>query len=1290
MGSSEIGLRDFFSKTEGSGTKQRNSAPPLADFDQILSSEGADHLKPVIQAIYKQESGSGSNSKTSTNGARGGMQIIPDTFKRYAKSGESIDNPDDNMRVGVRIIKDLGSKFGDDPAKIATGYFSGEGNVSNEQGRAFKKDHADANGKRVSSYVSDVLSSLGIVFNAQAGELPKADKPDLDKAPKWMDIITNPEFTKLSPDQQSQAKQAYFDHYIKPHAGSNSDTLLKQFMDAPNEPRDRTMGEALSDTGVQLAEGVNNILGAVPNLVSPEGSVAGFFNQNSKFWQDKQSDPIKARIAKADATIEAADQDGVMSQIAEAAGQYFSDPALAARFIVTNLPSMIPGIAAAKVTQLAALAKGASAAKAGAAATTAAGATGAVLNAGGARGDAFNDIKDTLIKQGMSPEQAEEAALKDSRVSAAVGRIAGFVSGKTGLEKILFGQGTSKNVLKAGAAGAAAELGGEQLEEVAPKITTNLLAGEYDNRSPGKDVGRTIVETGIASSPGATFAGGVSAANALRQPDQPLEDSQPQSDNAGVDQGAAAEPSAQPADQPQADAIEHPTVQTANAIVRDLAQQAGIPEEVVLPKSPLSPGNAQPSPAQSSGTDSGIQDTDVLNFAEGRHQQLLEKRDGHVQTGIGDGGISDQNVAGAGLTPQEQQELDALESLRGNVGGLKDLYGLNDQQPRVDNPNLVKNAPVSERSDDDLRQQMRDSNDRSVRNAIAQELRHREKSAADNLQAVADKQKQKDQSDSAITDAAKTQETVTQPTSAHEHVANELNSAAHEAATSPANDRPEPTEAQKQAGNYKKGHINFDGLDISVENPAGSKRTGVDPNGKPWSVGMTAHYGYLKRSEGADGDQVDVYVPSNPVPDSPVYVFDQFNGNGKFDEHKAVIGVRTQAEAQQIYDAHFSDGSGPQRLRGVTAMSAGDFKQWAQSGNTKNPLSKPKTEREAKERRKPIKAEAPAGEPVSQKSAPKPKTEKEARAQCRAKQKESKNVTKTIETKQIETQGEEKDSKRDEKLKENSQSTEALFSKNKIFTADKVAAARERLKSKLNTLNSGIDPELLQDGMTLAGAYIESEMRTFGEYSDAMIQDLGDKVRPYLRSFYEAVRHYPGLDTNGMTAVSELDALEKSSDSANLENREEAGKGTSGKEESESPISKNTDAANVSQNKIEDFGEKIGGARKDVWGNYKQAIADSMDADIASNPLSKTWPEPDYQSLLENGADPFAIAFAHAARDEIPTKPIKSFKLSRWVDQVKSLCEFAYKLINNEFGHITSEMAREKLNYLRQSRRLIG
>jgi len=69
---------------------------------------------------------------------------------------------------------------------------------------------------------------------------------------------------------------------------------------------------------------------------------------------------------------------------------------------------------------------------------------------------------------------------------------------------------------------------------------------------------------------------------------------------------------------------------------------------------------------------------------------------------------------------------------------------------------------------------------------------------------------------------------------------------------------PAPTEAQKEAGNYRKGHLTLQGLDIALENPKGSTRSGTDQDGKTWQSNMAHDYGYIKRTLGADGDHVDV------------------------------------------------------------------------------------------------------------------------------------------------------------------------------------------------------------------------------------------------------------------------------------------------------------------------------------------------------------------------------------------------------------------------------------------------
>lgn len=99
--------------------------------------------------------------------------------------------------------------------------------------------------------------------------------------------------------------------------------------------------------------------------------------------------------------------------------------------------------------------------------------------------------------------------------------------------------------------------------------------------------------------------------------------------------------------------------------------------------------------------------------------------------------------------------------------------------------------------------------------------------------------------------------------------------------------------------------------------------------------------------------------------------------------------------------------------------------------------------------------------------------------------------------------------------------TKDRFADNKLFTEDKVAAARALLKSKMGQVNSGFDPEMAIAGMTLAGAYIESGVRKFGDYAKLMVEDFGDNIKPQLLSFWEGARNWDGLDTEGMTSVAD-------------------------------------------------------------------------------------------------------------------------------------------------------------------------
>lgn len=144
----------------------------------------------------------------------------------------------------------------------------------------------------------------------------------------------------------------------------------------------------------------------------------------------------------------------------------------------------------------------------------------------------------------------------------------------------------------------------------------------------------------------------------------------------------------------------------------------------------------------------------------------------------------------------------------------------------------------------------------------------------------------------------------------------------------------EPTAAQKEAGNYKKGHLKLDGFNISIENPKGSIRSGKDASGKEWSVTMQNTYGYIRGTEGVDGDHIDVFLSDNLDEwNGTVYVIDQVKADGSFDEHKVMYGFNSAEEAAAAYNSNYSEGW--QGLGTITGVSKEEFKKWIGSSHRK-------------------------------------------------------------------------------------------------------------------------------------------------------------------------------------------------------------------------------------------------------------------------------------------------------------------------------------------------------------------
>ena len=141
-----------------------------------------------------------------------------------------------------------------------------------------------------------------------------------------------------------------------------------------------------------------------------------------------------------------------------------------------------------------------------------------------------------------------------------------------------------------------------------------------------------------------------------------------------------------------------------------------------------------------------------------------------------------------------------------------------------------------------------------------------------------------------------------------------------------------PTEKQKEAGNYRKGHVRIDGFNVTIENPKGSIRSGVDATGKEWSITMNNTYGYMRGTQGVDGDHIDVFLSDNPD-NGNVYIVDQINQEtGEFDEHKVMYGFNSMEEAKEAYLSNYSEGW---KIGNVTEVSKEEFKKWVNSSHRK-------------------------------------------------------------------------------------------------------------------------------------------------------------------------------------------------------------------------------------------------------------------------------------------------------------------------------------------------------------------
>ena len=454
-----------------------------------------------------------------------------------------------------------------------------------------------------------------------------------------------------------------------------------------------------------------------------------------------------------------------------------------------------------------------------------------------------------------------------------------------------------------------------------------------------------------------------------------------------------------------------------------------------------------------------------------------------------------------------------------------------------------------------------------------------------------------------------------------------------------------PTEAQKEAGNYKKGHVQIGTFNVTIEQPKGSVRSGVDADGKKWETEMQNTYGYIRGTEGVDGDHIDVFLSDDidGWDGHKVFVVDQRNADGSFDEHKVMLGFNDINDAEAAYMSNYEEGW--QGLGAITGVSIEEFEKWIASSHRKTKaFAEYKSVKTAEgqsasaERRNladfkegdvvrdyydkklyrikkhskngvstiamldeegnevgttqmnahnnsryslaeaPVKAETTSTDaPYS--IAPAQYTTKRGKVldmhivkftgeltkeQQRAAKELAKadkgwydreqggfmmrseesakqladtilgneeavsdaqpvslaDTRKVIEPKAVNVESliGELNKKGEAKLSDHVEQP-ANPSGNRLVTDERYAELRERMRKKLGgQMNIGIDPEILAIGTEMAVYHLEKGARKFTEYARAMIADLGDAIRPYLKAFYNGARNLPEVESSEIAA----------------------------------------------------------------------------------------------------------------------------------------------------------------------------
>lgn len=217
---------------------------------------------------------------------------------------------------------------------------------------------------------------------------------------------------------------------------------------------------------------------------------------------------------------------------------------------------------------------------------------------------------------------------------------------------------------------------------------------------------------------------------------------------------------------------------------------------------------------------------------------------------------------------------------------------------------------------------------------------------------------------------------------------------------------------------------------------------------------------------------------------------------------------------------------------------------------------------------------------------------------------------------------------------------------------------------RLKSQTEGGESRVLAD----SSVNVERERTDFDDKAKKAVAEVFSNPQPVETSVEETTENT--VSENNIVAETIAPVLNETAEAPTAEENSISADAATSQEENIATAVLSEETPQIEENdhaeKIEDFGEKIEGARKDLWNGYKEKLSDELPEDKQKIKLSTFFPEPDYETAINNGINIDVLSAVKALHDAMPPKPKKAYKLDKWVESLKNVRLLASKLLNGE------------------------